>query len=167
LICSSFVNRCGRWPSHMSICARETRNRYGTSDRKRKWNQELLANTREFNYEHNGPAVQPQFSDSLRQNSRYKDGTIWACSLAFSPVPYRALQSDRFHGGNTGSNPVGAAKSFQQLTISLLLYIGQKRHNLGRESAPTSCGRQCFGLDQARLSRHREGTGSAFFSQQL
>ena len=29
------------------------------------------------------------------KNSRYKDGTTWACSLAFSPVPYRALQSDR------------------------------------------------------------------------
>ena len=27
------------------------------------------------------------------QNSRYKDGATWA--LAFSPVPYRALQSDR------------------------------------------------------------------------
>ena len=33
----------------------------------------------------------------------------------------------RFHGGNTGSNPVGDAKSFQQLTIFLLLYIGTKK----------------------------------------
>src|SRR5580704_15798215 len=36
-------------------------------------------------------------ADSTRQcqNSRYKDGTTKTCSLAFSPVPYRALQSDR------------------------------------------------------------------------
>jgi hypothetical protein len=37
----------------------------------------------------------PVFSDSLRQNSRYKDGTTKACTLAFLAVPYRALQSDR------------------------------------------------------------------------
>src|SRR4029077_19899024 len=30
-----------------------------------------------------------------------------------------------FHGGNTGSNPVGDAKSFQQLTVSL--YLGTKK----------------------------------------
>src|ERR1700676_4568152 len=36
-----------------------------------------------------------QFSDLPYQNSRYKDGTTWACNLAFSRVPYRALQSDR------------------------------------------------------------------------
>ena len=49
-----------------------------------------------------------QFSGFPCQHSRYKDGTTWACSLAFSSVPYTALQSDRclFHGGNTGSNPV-------------------------------------------------------------
>jgi hypothetical protein len=35
-----------------------------------------------------------------------------------------------FHGGNTGSNPVGDAKSFQQLTIVLLLYIGTKKAQL-------------------------------------
>jgi hypothetical protein len=29
------------------------------------------------------------------QSSRYKDGTTEARSLSFSPVPYRALQSDR------------------------------------------------------------------------
>ena len=32
---------------------------------------------------------------SLRQNSRYKNGTTKACSIVFSVVPYRALQSDR------------------------------------------------------------------------
>jgi hypothetical protein len=35
------------------------------------------------------------FSGFRRQNSRYKDGTRWICSLSFSPVPYWALQSDR------------------------------------------------------------------------
>ena len=29
------------------------------------------------------------------KNSRYKDGTTKACSIVFSVVPYRALQSDR------------------------------------------------------------------------
>ena len=57
-------------------------------------------------------------SDSLRQNSRYKDGTTKNRSIVFSVVPYRALPSDRFHGGNTGPNPVGDAKPFQQLTVS-------------------------------------------------
>ena len=32
-----------------------------------------------------------------------------------------------FHGGNTGSNPVGDAKPFQQLTVFILLYIGTKK----------------------------------------
>ena len=64
-----------------------------------------------------------------------------------------------FHGGNTGSNPVGDAKSFQQLTISPPpLYRHKKGTIWGVNPPPTSCGRQCFGLDQARLSRHREGT---------
>src|SRR5579864_6956392 len=31
----------------------------------------------------------------LAQNSRYKNGTTKACSIALSVVPYRALQSDR------------------------------------------------------------------------
>ena len=66
----------------------------------------------------------PGFSDPLVQNSRYKDGTTKAGSLAFSSVPYRALQCDRclvlttrssrsapFHGANAGSNPAGDAKS--------------------------------------------------------
>ena len=64
------------------------------------------------------------FPASGGKNSRYKDGTRWICSLAFSPVPYRALQSDRclvittrsslsapFHGANAGSNPAGDANS--------------------------------------------------------
>lgn len=34
-------------------------------------------------------------SGSLRQNSRYKNGTTKRCALAFLAVPYRALQSDR------------------------------------------------------------------------
>jgi hypothetical protein len=62
------------------------------------------------------------FSEPSVQNSRYKDGTTKNRSIVF--VPYRALQSDRclvittwynFHGGNTGSNPVGDAKPFQEL----------------------------------------------------
>jgi len=69
-------------------------------------------------------SVQSQFSDSLRQNSRYKDGTTNGCAFAFLAVPYRALQSDRclvittwssltapFHGANAGSNPAGDANS--------------------------------------------------------
>jgi hypothetical protein len=40
-------------------------------------------------------AKSPQFSDPLVQNSRYKDGTTKSCSIVFSVVPYKALQSDR------------------------------------------------------------------------
>jgi hypothetical protein len=66
-----------------------------------------------------GPGQEP-----LVQDSRYKDGTTKAGSLAFSSVPYRALQCDRclvittrsnrsapFHGANAGSNPAGDANS--------------------------------------------------------
>ena len=42
--------------------------------------------------------VQPQFADSLRQNSRYEDDTTKAWALAFPAVPYKALQSDRCPG---------------------------------------------------------------------
>ena len=35
------------------------------------------------------------FSDSLVQNSRYKNGTSKARSFVFSLVPYTALQCDR------------------------------------------------------------------------
>jgi hypothetical protein len=69
---------------------------------------------------------------SLVQDSRYKDGTTKAGSLAFSSVPYRALQCDRclvittksnrsapFHGANEGSNPAGDAKS---ITCSRKVY---------------------------------------------
>jgi hypothetical protein len=36
-----------------------------------------------------------------------------------------------FHGGNTGSNPVGDAKAFQQLTAICRFRVG------------TSCGHEC------------------------
>jgi hypothetical protein len=68
--------------------------------------------------------LNPQVFRSLVLNSRYKDGTTKTCSLVFSLVLYRALQSDRclvittcsslsapFHGANAGSNPAGDAKS--------------------------------------------------------
>jgi hypothetical protein len=61
------------------------------------------------------------------ENLRYKDGTTKSHLLAFSPVPYKELQSDRclaittfcnlfapFHGGNTGSNPVGDANKIKE-----------------------------------------------------
>ena len=35
-----------------------------------------------------------------------------------------------FHGGNTGSNPVGDAKSFQAVTLFPLLNIGTKKAQL-------------------------------------
>ena len=50
--------------------------------------------------------------------------------FAFSLTRPRRLARPRtspFHGGNTGSNPVGDAKSFQQLTAFLFLYIGTKK----------------------------------------
>ena len=60
--------------------------------------------------------------------SRYKDGTRSTCALAFLKGSYGTCRSDRcplssfiynsltpFHGGNTGSNPVGDAKSLIQL----------------------------------------------------
>ena len=52
-------------------------------------------------------------------------------SQSFSSCQYGAKSSlcfvPNFHGGNTGSNPVGDAKPFQQLTVSLLLYIGTRK----------------------------------------
>ena len=48
--------------------------------------------------------VREQLRDSYSEAGRPRsipnsccacDGTTWACNLAFSPVPYRALQSDR------------------------------------------------------------------------
>src|SRR5271169_947204 len=68
--------------------------------------------------------ARPLSPEFLAQNSRYKNGTTKACSIALSVVPYRALQSDRclvittrysqsapFHGANAGSNPAGDANS--------------------------------------------------------
>ncbi len=51
-----------------------------------------------------------------------------------SPAPHYGLRygfapatGDFFHGGNTGSNPVGDAKPFQQLTVSPPPFIGTKK----------------------------------------
>ena len=41
------------------------------------------------------PSDRPPIQGSLRQNSRYKNGTTKRCALAFLAIPYRALQSDR------------------------------------------------------------------------
>ena len=67
--------------------------------------------------------------DEIHHTARYKNGTSSQAFCAFPSLPYRALQCDRclvitmfsslftpFHGGNTGSNPVGDANSFQSLT---------------------------------------------------
>jgi hypothetical protein len=67
--------------------------------------------------------------------ARYKNGTSSVAFFAFPPLPYRALRCDRclvittfcnlfapFHGGNTGSNPVGDAnkiKKFRDTTVIL------------------------------------------------
>src|SRR5712692_8149666 len=52
-----------------------------------------------------GPKMpDPQFSEFLAQNWRYKDGTTRDCSFVFSVVPYRALQCDRCLVITTGSN---------------------------------------------------------------
>jgi hypothetical protein len=48
------------------------------------------------------------------------------------PAPWRF-----FHGGNTGSNPVGDAKPFQLFTVSLLLYISTKKY-IGTKKAQFS-----------------------------
>jgi hypothetical protein len=56
----------------------------------------------------------PEFSDPLIQNSRYKNGTTKTCSIALSVVPY-------FHGGNTGSNPVGDAKLQRVDLVTLMI----------------------------------------------
>jgi hypothetical protein len=50
----------------------------------------------------------PQFSDPLVQNSRYKDGTTKACSIGFSVVPYRALQSEPLPCNYNVIQPVSA-----------------------------------------------------------
>src|ERR1041385_906401 len=71
------------------------------------------------------------------QNPRDKNGTTKAFSFVFSPVPSKALQSDRclvittsstrvapFHGGNTGSNPIGDANIPKHLHETLVLKQG-------------------------------------------
>ena len=68
--------------------------------------------------------------DEIHHAARYKNGTSSQAFFAFPSLPYRALQCDRclvitmfsslltpFHGGNTGSNPVGDAKSFNHLQV--------------------------------------------------
>src|SRR5205814_3340710 len=82
-------------------------------------------------------------SGSLRQNSRYKDGTTKACAIVFLVVPYMALQCDRclvittfcnlfapFHGDDAGSNPAGDANSitYRRTVYSL---FNERVENLG------------------------------------
>src|SRR5215469_817741 len=65
----------------------------------------------------------------FHHTARYKNGTNSQAFFAFPSLPYRALQRDRclvitifsslfapFHGGNTGSNPVGDANKTNGLT---------------------------------------------------
>jgi hypothetical protein len=79
----------------------------------------------------------------LVQNSRYTDDTQSVGSFVFPIAIYRALRCDRclviptcssvsapFHGGNTGSNPVGDAKPFQELTGNGHFW---RRHRNGRQ----------------------------------
>src|SRR5215469_15409198 len=64
-----------------------------------------------------------------------------------------------FHGGNTGSNPVGDAKSFQQLTVFHLPLYSHKKGTIlvvNRESRYLKS--QCFRTDRAVSSRHKLGT---------
>src|SRR5262249_22374263 len=73
--------------------------------------------------------------ESLRP--RYKNGTSSSASFVFPSLPYRVLQSDRclvittfwnlfapFHGGNTGSNPVGDAHKTKNLARTLFFLRG-------------------------------------------
>jgi hypothetical protein len=67
--------------------------------------------------------------DEISPHGRYKNGTSPQAFFAFPSLPYRALQCDHclvittfwslfapFHGGNTGSNPVGDAN--HQFSVS-------------------------------------------------
>ena len=91
-------------------------------------------------------------------NPRYKNGTNSSASFVFPSLPYRALQSDRclvitafcnlfapFHGGNTGSNPVGDANKIQDLQespfssplripIGILMYHPRRANSLSLRS---------------------------------
>jgi hypothetical protein len=59
-------------------------------------------------------AVQERYNQNLFL--RVLSGPLQGIAVRPLPCNYYVIQY--FHGGNTGSNPVGDAKSFQQLTIS-------------------------------------------------
>ena len=76
------------------------------------------------------------------------------------PVKLNAVNSPRrlarprtspFHGGNTGSNPVGDANSFQELTGNGRFAAGTKRHNSVANFWPGLPNRQCFRASAAVL----------------
>ena len=61
-----------------------------------------------------------------------------------------------FHGGNTGSNPVGDAKSFQQFRDIDYFPAGTKRHNSLANFWPGSPNRECFCASGACSCRHKK-----------
>jgi hypothetical protein len=74
---------------------------------------------------------------SLRRRRGFTKGSIRSFESAFGlfllrSVPYGSVTYNFFHGGNTGSNPVGDAKFFQRLTGGLYLIY---RHKIGTNFA--------------------------------
>jgi hypothetical protein len=61
------------------------------------------------------------------------------------------LLSTYFHGGNTGSNPVGDAKSFQELTGNGHFLRRHKKAQLRRQFLAGLPDRQCFRASGAVL----------------
>ena len=81
------------------------------------------------------PAVFRTFGSKLAVQGRYNQKPFHRVlsrslqGIAERPLPcnYNVIQPVSSHGGNTGSNPVGDAKPFQQLTVSLLLIYRHKK----------------------------------------
>ena len=101
------------WKPRISeLCQR--RKHVGRRNRARLW-----AHARFF-------AVQRRYNETSRLNVRsstYKDYVGDRC-LVFC---YRSSRFTAFHGGNTGSNPVGDAKSFQRLGTGVAIFHRHKK----------------------------------------
>jgi hypothetical protein len=65
-----------RWRLHQLICisTTEVEDRHRTSHGERKWDQELLANTREFNCEHD--SRERHFHGSRQERGTSDDGEV-------------------------------------------------------------------------------------------
>ena len=84
--------------------------------------------------------------------------------IAERPLPcnYNVIH---FHGGNTGSNPVGDAKHFQRVTATPNFFIGTKRHNLRPECGAHRSGNTDFSRTSNLFLQAQKGTTPATAAQ--